>query len=182
MLTRVRAKLEHVTYFGWVEQEQLAQVYACSDVLLFPSEVETFGNVTLEGMASGLPCIVDERCSAHLVTDGVNGYTVERGDSQMYYERARMLCDGADGAALRLKLGEAGRTVAIGRYDLVANSQAMLKHYRACATLAAEQAPRGVPLISLLLSALSEIVLVCFFLGATAINKPLAVTFYLLGF
>ena len=55
-----------VSYLGWLQPSQLAEAYAISDLLLFPSEVETFGNVTLEAMASGLPCIVDERCSAHL--------------------------------------------------------------------------------------------------------------------
>jgi len=34
--------------------EQLARHYASADVFLFPSETETFGNVTLEAMASGL--------------------------------------------------------------------------------------------------------------------------------
>ena len=37
--------------------EQLARHYASADVFLFPSETETFGNVTLEAMASGLAVI-----------------------------------------------------------------------------------------------------------------------------
>ena len=50
------------------------------DVLLFPSAVETFGNVTLEAMACGLPCVVDESCSGHLVADGVSGFAIASGD------------------------------------------------------------------------------------------------------
>ena len=36
--------------------EELGKYYASADVFLFPSETETFGNVTLEAMASGLVC------------------------------------------------------------------------------------------------------------------------------
>lgn len=61
-------------------------------------------------MASGLACIVDERCSAHLVVDGVNGYTVRGGDVEAYYRLAKRLCNGAEGAALRKQLGDEGRS------------------------------------------------------------------------
>lgn len=98
-----------MSYLGWLQQRELAEAYAISDLLLFPSEVETFGNVTLEAMASGLACIVDERCSAHLVQDGKNGYTVRGGDVDVYHRFARRLCHGAEGAALRKRLGDEGR-------------------------------------------------------------------------
>jgi len=46
-------------YFAGLKTgEELSTIYASSDVFVFPSETETFGNVTLEAMASGLPCIV----------------------------------------------------------------------------------------------------------------------------
>jgi glycosyltransferase involved in cell wall biosynthesis len=48
-------------------------------VFLFPSDVETFGNVTLEALASGCPCVVEEKCGGHLVTHGVNGFTCPAG-------------------------------------------------------------------------------------------------------
>ena len=119
----------------------------------------------------------------HLVTHGVNGFTVERGDAatQTYYELSRKLCDGAEGAALRRKLGRAGRAVAVARYDLRANSLEMVAHYQERAALATRLAPGGVPLSAKLLAALSELVLLGFFLGATAINKTLALAFFLLG-
>lgn len=69
-LKQVRASLPNLHFVGWIEADELAVMYASSDVLLFPSGVETFGNVTLEGMASGLPCIVDITSGSHLVDDG----------------------------------------------------------------------------------------------------------------
>ena len=66
--------LPKTTFCGWMNMEQLSVAYASSDVFLFPSSVETFGNVTLEAMASGLPVIVEAGCSGHLVENDENGY------------------------------------------------------------------------------------------------------------
>jgi hypothetical protein len=63
----------------------------------------------VEGMATGLACVVDERCSSHLVEHGCNGFTVRSGDVEAYYTHMRRLCDGAEGAALRKRLGDEGR-------------------------------------------------------------------------
>jgi glycosyltransferase involved in cell wall biosynthesis len=46
-----------VTFTGYLEGEELAATYASSDIFLFPSTTETFGNVILEAMASGLPVV-----------------------------------------------------------------------------------------------------------------------------
>ena len=48
---------------GWLSGISLAEAYASSDILLFPSGVETFGNVTLEAQASGCVSVVEEKCS-----------------------------------------------------------------------------------------------------------------------
>lgn len=46
-------------YFtGKIDHESLAELYASSDVFLFPSVSETYGNVVAEAMASGLPCVI----------------------------------------------------------------------------------------------------------------------------
>ncbi len=46
-----------VTFTGFVQGTQLAELYAAADVFLFPSATETFGNVVLESMASGTTVI-----------------------------------------------------------------------------------------------------------------------------
>ena len=63
---------------GWLSGLDLAEAYGSADILLFPSDVETFGNVTLEALASGIPAIVEQKCSAHLVTDTVEGFAVHQ--------------------------------------------------------------------------------------------------------
>ena len=46
-----------VFFTGYLHGEELAEVYATSDIFLFPSTTETYGNVIIEAMASGLPVV-----------------------------------------------------------------------------------------------------------------------------
>lgn len=62
--------MPNTTFCGWMNTAQLSVAYASSDIFLFPSAVETFGNVTLEAAASGLPVVVEAGCSGHLVRGG----------------------------------------------------------------------------------------------------------------
>lgn len=48
-------------FTGRLEGEDLAEAYASSDVFVFPSTTDTFGNVVLEAQASGLPVIVTDQ-------------------------------------------------------------------------------------------------------------------------
>jgi glycosyltransferase involved in cell wall biosynthesis len=47
----------NVTFTGYLYGEELARVYASCDIFVFPSTTETYGNVVLEAMASGLPVV-----------------------------------------------------------------------------------------------------------------------------
>ena len=60
----------------------LAAHYASADLFLFPSLSDTFGNVVLEALASGLPVVVVRRSprAAEHVDDGVSGRLVAPGD------------------------------------------------------------------------------------------------------
>jgi len=82
--------LPNCTFCGWLDGEPLAVAYASSDVFLFPSAVETFGNVTLEAAASGLPLVVEAGCSGHLVNDGVNGFACT--DEESFFQATLALC------------------------------------------------------------------------------------------
>ena len=65
-----RAELERMmpgaVFLGHVGGKDLSETYASSDILVFPSTNETFGNVTVEAMASGLvPIVADAGGSRH---------------------------------------------------------------------------------------------------------------------
>jgi glycosyltransferase involved in cell wall biosynthesis len=75
--------------------EDLATHYASADVFLFPSMTETFGNVTVEAMASGLAVVAYDYAAAreHLV-HGDNGVLVPFGQADAFEsEAARLIGD-----------------------------------------------------------------------------------------
>jgi glycosyltransferase involved in cell wall biosynthesis len=66
---------------GWHDHEELPDFLAASDVVVLPSVREQFGQVLVEGMACGLPCIaVDAYGPAEIVRDGETGWLVEPDD------------------------------------------------------------------------------------------------------
>jgi glycosyltransferase involved in cell wall biosynthesis len=71
----LRARLdEHATFLGWLEGDDLAAAYASADIFLFASRTDTFGQVLLEAMASGVPVIaVDEGGPRSIVRHGRTG-------------------------------------------------------------------------------------------------------------
>lgn len=83
--------LPRTIFLGWMSADELAVAYASSEVFLFPSSVETFGNVTLEAMASGLPVVVEEKCSGHLVHEDENGFACAAGNKDSFFEATRQL-------------------------------------------------------------------------------------------
>ena len=56
-----RLPYSNVIFTGFLFGEELSQAYASSDVFVFPSTTDTFGNVVLEAMASGVPVIVSDK-------------------------------------------------------------------------------------------------------------------------
>ena len=75
-------------------------------MFLFPSESETFGLVTLEALASGVPAVVaDATGSRDIVRDGVDGAVCEPGNVTAFAAAAANLLQNA---AARDRLGRAG--------------------------------------------------------------------------
>ena len=62
-------RLPNTTFTGFLNGDDLARAYASSDVFLFPSDTETFGNVTLEAMASGLPAVCADAAGSRDLVD-----------------------------------------------------------------------------------------------------------------
>lgn len=72
---RFEARLPDAVFTGYLGGEDLARAYASSDIFFNASITETFGNVTLEAMACGLPLVcADATGSRSLVAQGENGY------------------------------------------------------------------------------------------------------------
>lgn len=94
---------EHI-FAGMRHGEDLAAHYASADIFLLPSLTETYGNVTLEAMASGLGVVAFASAAAlELIDDGRNGLLVRPGDEQSFIHAASALA-GDPGRLARLRL------------------------------------------------------------------------------
>jgi phosphatidylinositol alpha 1,6-mannosyltransferase len=103
----MEAALPDAVFTGHLGGADLAIAYASSDVFLFPSETETFGNVTLEAMASGLPTVcADAAGSRSLVEHETTGLLCPPRDVEAFTDAARRLVNDPE---LRARFGMAGR-------------------------------------------------------------------------
>ena len=109
---RFAAQVPDAIFTGSLTGEALPIAYASAEVLLNPSTTETFGNINLEAMASGIPIVAAVATGSNcLVDDGVSGRLVPPGDIAGFAD------------ALALYLGNSGARAAAGRAGL-ANAQA----------------------------------------------------------
>ncbi|CAJ0680660.1 glycosyltransferase family 4 protein [Ralstonia mannitolilytica] len=106
----LRRRCPDAVFAGTQHGQALAAHYASADVFLFPSLTETFGNVVVEAMASGLPVVAFDTAAAGMhVRTGQNGCLAPVGDVAVFTAAAVALA--ADGD-LRQRLGRAARQTA----------------------------------------------------------------------
>lgn len=87
-------EMKGAIFMGQLSHETLAIIYASSSIFIFPSISETYGNVILEAMASGLPCIIARGGgSQDLIQNEVNGYACEPDNEEEYVNRIEKLLD-----------------------------------------------------------------------------------------
>jgi glycosyltransferase involved in cell wall biosynthesis len=91
---RLEAAHPDVRFVGVQRGAELAAHYASSDVFLFPSLSDTFGNVVMEALASALPVVsFAVAAAAEHVDDGVSGRLVAPGDEAAYFAAVRAMTD-----------------------------------------------------------------------------------------
>ena len=101
--------MKHAEFTGVVTGENLARVYADMDVFAFPSRTDTFGNVILEALASGVPPVVTTGGGPKFLVDsGVTGFVAE--DDIAFIQRIRDLIDDP---ALHSRMRQAARARAL---------------------------------------------------------------------
>ncbi|MFT3782219.1 MAG: glycosyltransferase family 1 protein [Nibricoccus sp.] len=112
----LRKKLERrypwTRFTGILTREDLARHYASADLFLYPSLTETFGNVVLEAMASGLPVVAFNYAAAgRYIRHGENGWLVPLGEAPAFVSAAEHV---SAQPPLRTRLGDAARQTTAG--------------------------------------------------------------------
>lgn len=96
-------------FCGVQRGDAVARHFASGDLFVFPSHSETFGNVTLEALACGVPTVAfDYGAARERMRDGVHGATIEDGDDAGFIAAVvRIGCDDALRGTMRLACREA---------------------------------------------------------------------------
>ena len=88
LMADLQHKYPEVVFAGFQTGEDLAMHYASADMFVFASQTETFGNVTLEAMASGLAVVAFNHAAAsELIISGENGMLAAQ-NTEVHFEMA----------------------------------------------------------------------------------------------
>ncbi|OWK34047.1 glycosyltransferase family 4 protein [Sphingomonas dokdonensis] len=112
------SQVPDAAFAGFQTGDALGRCVASMDVFFNPSVTETFGNVTLEAMAAGVPVVAARASGAvGLVDDERTGFLVEPRDIEAYADALSMLIADAE---RRAAMGSAGHAKAAGyRWDVI---------------------------------------------------------------
>ena len=130
-----RGVASRIRFAGGLDEATLLAAYASADLFALPSlnRGEAFGMVLLEAMRARLPVVASAIPGSgvgEVVVDGETGFLVEPGDADALADALAKL----DDAALRTRLGEAGRTRFERRFTLERSAAQWLALYRELTT------------------------------------------------
>lgn len=130
MRSALQTRLPTAMFCGQQMGHDLARHYASADLFLFPSKTETFGNVTVEAMASGLPVVAfADGAALELIRPGQNGASVALDDDAGYVSAATRLAVDSDtcralGAVARETALQLDWETIVDRFEVVIRSAA----------------------------------------------------------
>jgi len=115
-----------VSFAGIVEENEIKDYYAASDIFVYGSKSETQGMIITEAMYSGLPIVaVSATGISSLVEDGKNGFLVKEKEDDFSEGVSRLVSDGD----LRRSFGAASSAIARKKYTASVSAGKMLETY-----------------------------------------------------
>jgi len=127
-------RLRVPAYFeGFKNQSELPKYYASADVLVLPSESETWGLVVNEAMACGLPAIVSDTvgCGPDLIDEGETGFSFCKGNAIHLAQRLSLLYD-------RIRAGHSFASATVRKMQTYSVETAVNQTISAFSTLCAQ--------------------------------------------
>lgn len=141
---QMQQQFPDAVFCGVQRGEALAEHYACSDLFLFPSLTETFGNVVLEALASGLAVVAyDEAAAAQHIRHGHSGALAMPGDQPAFIDAACWLLEDTE-TLRRVRLNARQHASRQGWQAIVKEFEGHL--YSACRQTAAQGKRAATPL------------------------------------
>lgn len=127
-MVAARGLQRHVRFEGWQNQDAVRELYRRADIFALASFAEGVPVVLMEAMAMEIPCVATHVNGVpELIRGGVDSLLVPPSDDEAL---ARALASLMDDAALRRRLGEAGRRRVVERYDLARNTELLANVFR----------------------------------------------------
>jgi glycosyltransferase involved in cell wall biosynthesis len=122
---------------GHQSDEQLARLYASSDLFVFPSRTDTLGQVVMEAQACGLPAIVStEGGPKETVVDDATGIVMQSSDPADWVMAINSLLDDEP---RRLRMGLCAAQRAAARFDLAGSFERFWAEHLAAAEPAIDE-------------------------------------------
>ena len=114
---------DKVSFFGYIPHAAVPNAMRAIDIFCAPSLAESFGVAAVEAMSCGVPCVTsDAEGFTEVMVDGETGFIVPRGDIDALADKLAVL---VNDAALRKRMGEAGRLRALQYYNWQDNIRAI---------------------------------------------------------
>jgi len=90
----------HVTFHGFKQKEELPHILATSKCFLFQTDFDIWGQVLVEAMAAGVPCISSVWAGAtyDLIQEGVTGFAMDFGDTEKVADKVKWILDNEEEA------------------------------------------------------------------------------------
>ncbi|MDQ0160958.1 glycosyltransferase family 4 protein [Aeribacillus alveayuensis] len=114
LMTYMKEKAsENVTFTGYLNGTELAKIYSTSDIFVFPSPTETFGNVVLEAIASGTPVIgANSGGVKNIIQHGKTGILCEPKNTEQFIDR---ITDLLTHHSMRIQMGHEARNYSLSQ-------------------------------------------------------------------
>ena len=88
----LKTKQNNVKFYNHMPHQKITSILNSCSVMVLPSVYDSFGLVGLEALSSGVPLITNSNCGvSELITDGLDGFVVEPGNSKALLNKMRLL-------------------------------------------------------------------------------------------